>query len=229
MPLEVCGPDDRFVTHADGHTTWHSFSFGEHYDPHNVGFGALLAHNDELLPSGTGYADHPHSQVEILTWVLSGALRHRDSTGRETVVRPGQLQRLSAGSGIVHSERSAAEADTRFIQSWVRPDDPDRPPAYAVTQVVAGTNALAALASGDGGPGAPLGTRGASLHAGLLDAGTTVALPDAPRLHVFVASGAAALDGQDVPAGGVVRLVHEGGHQVAATRPGTHLLIWALP
>ena len=94
---------ERFRTDAEGRTTWHSFSFGAHYDPGNVGFGSLVAHNDELLPPGTGYPDHPHTDLEIVTWVLSGALRHRSTAGSGSI-GPGQVQRLSYGSGVVHSE-----------------------------------------------------------------------------------------------------------------------------
>jgi hypothetical protein len=86
VTIEVRRAADRFVARAEGRTTWHSFSFGGHYDPANVGFGALVAHNDEHLPPGTGYSDHPHHDVEIVTLVLEGALRHTDSTGRSGVL-----------------------------------------------------------------------------------------------------------------------------------------------
>ena len=96
--IEYRPAQDRFRTEAEGRTTWHSFSFGAHYDPHNIGFGSLVAHNDELLPPGTGYAEHPHTDLEIVTWVLSGALRHTSTVG-SAVIGPGQVQRLSAGAG----------------------------------------------------------------------------------------------------------------------------------
>ena len=120
---------DRFVTRAEGRTTWHSFSFGAHYDPGNVGFGRLVAHNDERLPPGTGYDDHPHADLEIVTWVLSGALRHTSTVG-SGVIGPGQVQRLSAGSGVVHSEVADGPEETRFLQAWVRPDEPGLEPDY---------------------------------------------------------------------------------------------------
>ncbi len=96
------------MTEAAGVTTRHAFSFGAHYDPDNVGFGSLLAHNDERLSSGRGFDDHPHRDTEIVTWVLSGSLLHEDSTGHTGIVSPGAVQRLSAGSGVVHAERNDA-------------------------------------------------------------------------------------------------------------------------
>lgn len=229
MPIEVRGPGDRFLTRAEGRTTWHSFSFGTHYDPHNVGFGALVAHNDELLPRGTGYDDHPHRDTEIVTWILSGALRHRDSTGREELIGPGQVQRISAGSGIVHSEVSASVGPTRFIQAWVRPDEPGLEPSYATARVTVEPGRLVTLASGDGESGLPVGARATALSAAVLAPGQRVTLPDAPRLHAFVASGEVLLDGRALQAGASARMVDEGARELTAVMPATHLMVWSLP
>jgi quercetin 2,3-dioxygenase len=230
MPIEVRAPGDRFLTRAEGRTTWHSFSFGAHYDPHNTGFGALVAHNDELLPRGTGYDDHPHRDTEIVTWVMSGALRHRDSSGHEHVLVAGDVQRLSAGSGVVHAEVSASDEPTRFVQAWVRPDEPGLEPSYVCSRIGPRPgDGLVALASGDGEAGLPLNTRAASLSVASLEPGDRVVLPDAPRLHVFVASGGLLLDGHSLESGAVARLVDQGAETVAATTAGTQLLVWALP
>ena len=132
--IEYRPAQDRFRTEAGGRTTWHSFSFGAHYDPGNVGFASLVAHNDELLPPGTGYDDHPHTDLEIVTWVLSGALRHTSSVG-SAVIGPGQVQRLSAGAGVVHSEVADGRETTRFLQAWVRPDEPGLVPGYVSAEV----------------------------------------------------------------------------------------------
>src|SRR5580765_3132055 len=126
---------DRFHTVSDWSETWHSFSYGEHYDPGNVGFGSLLVHNDERLAAGQGYDDHRHTDAEIVTWVISGALHHRDSTGHEQVLTPGLIQLLSAGSGVVHAERVAASGLVRFIQIWVRLDEFGAAPAYALVDI----------------------------------------------------------------------------------------------
>jgi redox-sensitive bicupin YhaK (pirin superfamily) len=231
VAVEVRRAGERFRTDADGRTTWHSFSFGAHYDPHNVGFGALQALNDEHLPEGTGYPDHPHVDTEIVTLVLSGALRHRDDAGRTGVLGPGDAQLLSAGSGVVHAEVAddTATGPTRFLQAWLRPDQPGLVPSYAGTSVRPGPS-WTCLASGDGGAGLPLRTRGAALHVALPDPGRPLVLPDAPRLHVFVAAGAVRLDADDAHALGAAdaaRLVDQGG-TVTATDPGTLVLAWSL-
>lgn len=229
MAIEVRAPGDRFLTRAEGRTTWHSFSFGSHYDPRNVGFGVLVAHNDELLPRGTGYDEHPHRDTEIVTWVLSGALRHRDSTGHERVIGAGEVQCISAGTGIVHSEMSASAQPTRFVQAWVRPDEAGLEPSWATARIQAHPGRLVKLASGDRESGLPLNARAASLSVSLLGAGQRVLLPDAPRLHVFVAAGELLLDGWSLSDGAAARLVREGSREVAAAREGTQLLVWALP
>lgn len=118
---------------ADGIETRHAFSFAGHYDPKNTHFGALLACNEELLAPGAGFEPHRHRDVEILTWVLEGALAHRDGDGHAGVVRPGMVQHLSAGSGVTHTERNVGGADVpvRFIQMWLQPDVFDTPPGTA--------------------------------------------------------------------------------------------------
>ena len=144
----------RFVTRAEGRTTRHSFSFGSHYDPANVGFANLVAHNDERLPPGTGYPDHPHSDLEIVTWVLSGALRHTSTVG-SGVIGPGEVQRLSAGSGVVHAEMADGDAETRFLQAWVRPDTPGLDPHYRAGEVTLGAG-WTCVADSTGGSSASL-------------------------------------------------------------------------
>ena len=106
------------MTRGEGRTTRHSFSFGDHYDPENVGFGPMVCHDDHLLRGGAGFPEHPHRDVEIVTWVLSGAVVHTASVGPPTTVAAGQVQVLSAGSGVLHSEiaEPGAGADA------VRPD-----------------------------------------------------------------------------------------------------------
>ena len=99
MTIDVRGASDRFVTREHGRVTAHSFSFGEHYDAENVAFGPLSSHNDDRLEPGAGYGEHAHSDVEIVTVVLEGALRHTDSEGNTSVLEPGQVSRTSAGSG----------------------------------------------------------------------------------------------------------------------------------
>ncbi|WP_183408249.1 pirin family protein [Nocardioides pocheonensis] len=222
MTIDVRRAAERFRTESEGRTTWHSFSFGAHYDPGNVGFGALVAHNDELLPAGTGYPDHPHADVEIVTVVLEGALRHTDSDGRTGVLRPGEISRTSAGAGIVHAETTEPGVRTRFVQTWLRPDESGGPSSYAVAEVGLPTTLTEVV-----GPAGPLGvgTRGARLHLARAEPGE-LALPDAPRLHVFSATATATLGDRELVPGDAARLVDEGGRTLTVERPGL-LLVWS--
>ena len=231
MRLEVRRAADRFVTETDGIVSRHSFSFGAHYDPADVGHALLVAHNDDVVAPGAGYDTHPHRDLEIVTWVLDGGLRHEDSHGAGGLVVPGLVQRLSAGSGVLHSERNdaATGASVRFVQMWLRPDEPGGDPSYA--QHDAGTD----LASGElvtlAGHGTPvsLRARGAVLHAARPRPGGTVELPDAPAVHLFVARGSAEVEGAGlVGEGDAVRLEHAGPRRVVAGTRGCELLAWAM-
>lgn len=211
----------RFVTEAEGRTTLHSFAFGAHYDPRNTGFAAMTALNDEHLPPGTGYPDHPHADVEIVTWVLEGALRHTDDGGSSRVLLPGDVQVTSAGSGIVHAEVTEPGVRTRFLQTWLRPDA-----AGGVPSVTVGRGALGPELTEVVGPdGLRLGVAGARLVLGEVPAGRLV-LPDAPRLHVFVASGAMRLGDHALMAGDAARLTDQGGRALEVEEPGS-VAVWA--
>jgi len=227
VTIEVRRAGDRFATRAEGRTSWHSFSFGSHYDPGNVGFGALVAHNDEHLPPGTGFPDHPHRDVEIVTVVLSGALRHSDSSGNADVLVPGQVSRTSAGAGIVHAEVAAPEVDsnttTRFVQTWLRPDEPGGASSYSVAEV-GRPNDLTEVV----GPGGLLrvGAEGARLFLAQAGAGT-LALPDAPLLHVFVPDGVIDLGDRRLEPGDAARLTGDGGRTLTVEEPAL-VLVWSL-
>ncbi|AYY15561.1 pirin family protein [Actinobacteria bacterium YIM 96077] len=170
---------NRFVSTEPGVTSRHSFSFGQHYDPENIGFGLLVMNNDDLLQPGAGYGTHPHRDVEIVTWVLDGALVHRDSTGAGGVVYPGLAQRLSAGRGVRHSEFNdtgsagdvqGKESPLRFVQMWVPPDEWGREPSYAQCDVTPELTAggLVTVASGMrrhfGAAAIGLGQSAAAMH-----------------------------------------------------------------
>ncbi|MGP3925490.1 pirin family protein [Streptomyces sp. 8N616] len=161
-----------------GVETLHAFSFGHHYDPDNVRFGALMACNEERLAPGAGFEEHPHRDVELVTWVVEGELTHRDSAGHATAVRAGDVQRLSAGSGVRHVERNDGRVALVFVQMWLEPSlRPGGEPEYEVVRGIA-----------DGTPYA-LERAGAVLHVRRLRDGERSALPDAPRVYVHVVRG----------------------------------------
>lgn len=233
--IEVREGARRPRTEAEGRTTLHSFSFGAHYDPRNVGFSRLVAHNDERLPPGTGYADHPHADLEIVSWVVSGTLRHASDVG-SAVLGPGQVQRLSAGSGVVHAETAATTGamtgdpePVRFVQAWVRPDESGLAPSYVRSLVDLGRGGWTCVADGDGHGVVPVAARGTSLHVADLADGVRLELPDRPRLHAMVlaAPGEGVMLGERrLVDGDVARLMDEGGREVTGVGRA-QLVVWS--
>jgi hypothetical protein len=119
--VEIRRAGDRFRTDHDGITTFHSFSYGSHYDADNIAFGPVIAINEERIPAGGGYDMHFHADVDIVTWVLEGALAHEDTSGAEGVLEPGVLNWLDAADGVRHAERNASETEPlRFLQVMLR-------------------------------------------------------------------------------------------------------------
>jgi redox-sensitive bicupin YhaK (pirin superfamily) len=230
--IDVRRAGDRFLTEGDHVTSQHSFSFGPHYDPANVGHAVLVAHNDDLVAPGGGYDLHPHADLEIVTWVLEGSLVHADSAGHSDVVHRGAVQRLSAGSGVRHSERNdapGAAVPTRFVQMWLLPDEPGLRPSYALEHV--DVHGLTPLASGIPGLDAAVHvhTAGAALHVARLGPGESMRLPDAPRLHVFVTRGAVDAEGAGrLGPGDAARYTGDGGPRATGAEDA-ELLVWQLP
>jgi redox-sensitive bicupin YhaK (pirin superfamily) len=224
---------DRYRTTEGGVDAWHCLSYGSHYDPHNTSFGVLVACNEFTLAPGSGFADHGHAGLEIVSWVLAGRLRHEDSTGRREVLRPGFVQRLTAGTGVRHAETNPFRQPLRFVQLWIVPDEPGRPPEYARADLRAALSAgdLVAVASGRPECDAPLrlGQPAATLHAATPPAGRTLALPDAPYLQLYVADGAVALvGGEQLCAGDEVRLTGATGVRVATADHPAQILVWEM-
>ena len=129
--IDIRRADERFTTKLDWLDSKHSFSFGPHFDPANTHHGLLLVNNDDVVKGGAGFGTHPHRDMEIVTWVLSGELEHHDSAGNHGVIYPGLAQRMSAGTGIDHSEHNHnADLDVHFLQMWGRPDAEGVTPGY---------------------------------------------------------------------------------------------------
>jgi quercetin 2,3-dioxygenase len=231
MTVDLRPAASRFHTQIDWLDSWHSFSFGPHRDPANVGHGLLIVNNDDVVRGGGGFGTHGHSDMEIVTWVLDGELGHRDSIGTDGLIYPGLAQRMSAGSGIRHSEMNAnATADVHLVQMWVLPDTDGIEPSYEQRDLndALAVGGLVPVASGQGHEGAvSIHQRDAVLYAGRLPAGAEVAVPDAPHVHVFVAVGGAALDGTALATGDAARLTDAGALTLSAGDGGTEVLIWA--
>ena len=226
MPVgvEIRRGTARFLTRGEGVITRHSFSFGAHYDPDNVRFGRLVCHDDHLLGRGRGFDDHPHRAVDIVTGVLSGELHHDDSAGHAGVVRPGEVQVLSAGSGVTHSEVAGPDGPTRFVQAWLTPplesveSVEGAEPAYSVSPVTLEPGALTEVVRlGD-----------ATFSVARLALGDTVSLPDAPFVHAYVAGGALLRSSLAEPLsdGDAFRITDTPGVTVTAAVP-TELLVWS--
>ena len=231
MAIDVRPAKERFHTEIDWLDSWHSFSFSSHYDPANTHHGLLLVNNDDLIRAGRGFGTHSHRDMEIVTWVLDGELEHRDSTGTVGIIYPGLAQRMSAGSGIQHSETNAsATADLHLVQMWVVPDTEGLPPGYeqrAVGEALA-TGELVPVASGKGHDGAvTIHQKDAVLWVGRLAPGKTISVPDAPHVHVYVARGSVTLDGAgDLAEGDAARLTDAGSPSLTAGPDGTEVIIW---
>ena len=216
--VEVRRAGDRAVTRTSWLDSRHSFSYGPHYDPDNTHFGLLLACNTDRLAPGAGFEAHPHREVEVVTWVLSGALRHADDAGHRGEARPGVVQRMSAGAGVRHAERAGAEG-AYYVQMWLRPASPGGEPAYDTVTVGTG-DGLVALG--------PLRQPAATLHAGWLPAGGSAILPPADYLHVLVAAGAIELAaGRSLAAGDAARLTGTGPVELR-TPSGAEVIAWEM-
>jgi redox-sensitive bicupin YhaK (pirin superfamily) len=230
--VEVRRAADRFTTRIGWLDSKHSFSFGRHYDPSNTGHGLLLVNNDDVVRGGSGFDTHPHRDMEIVTWVLSGELEHKDSERNRGVLYPGLAQRMSAGTGIWHSEMNNSRGDdVHFVQMWVLPDTESVNPGYEQLDVNGELDrgGLVPIASGRGHDAAiSIRQRGAVLWGGRLHAGETVAVPDDRHVHLYVARGTAELDGAGALAtGDAVRLTGAGSPGLTAGSDGAEVLIWA--
>jgi quercetin 2,3-dioxygenase len=237
---------DRALTAAPGVETRHAFSFGHHHEPGNTHHGLLLAHNEDRIAPGAGYDTHTHRDTEIVTWVLAGSLAHADSLGNTGVLRPGVVGRMSAGSGVEHSERHAADdqvgtddsaPETHLVQMWLVPDAPGAAPEHEqrdLTAALAGGGLVVAASGRDrdaAGPGVRLGVASAALHVARPPAGRTLELPPAPYVHVHLARGRADLAaGDEVVAlgpGDAVRLTDAGAAALTAVTDA-EVLVWEM-
>jgi len=223
---------DRFHTEAGWLHSNHSFSFSRHYDPDNTHHGLLLVNNDDRVDPGTGFETHPHRDMEIITWVLEGELEHADTLANRGIIYPGLAQRMSAGTGIWHSEMNASGGEpVHFVQMWVQPDTESIEPGYQQLDINAELErgGLVPIASGQGHDAAiSIRQRDAVLWGGRLTPGEAVNVPDAVHAHLFIAVGSASLEGAgELAEGDAVRLTGAGSPRLTAGAAGAEVLIWA--
>jgi quercetin 2,3-dioxygenase len=220
--------EERFHTKIGWLDSRHTFAFGEHYDPRFLGFRALRVINDDRVAPEQGFDTHPHRDMEIISYVLEGALEHRDSMGNGSVIRPGDVQRMTAGTGVLHSERNPEPRPVHFLQIWIIPEQRGLPPSYEQRafpeEERRGT--LRLVASGDGRDGAVTVHQDVDVYATLLDPGPalTYALRPGRQAWVHVARGALRLDDQTLAEGDGAAVVDEPSVTLQATTPAEVLL-----
>ena len=192
----------------------HSFSFADYYDPAHMGWGNLRVINEDYVAPGTGFGTHGHRDMEIVTYVIDGMLAHRDSMGNGTDIPPGDVQRMSAGRGVRHSEfNHAPDQTTHLFQIWIAPRETGSEPGYEQkTFAAAGKRGrLLLIASEDGADGSVTIHADAALYAGLFDGDETATLPLNParKAYVHVARGALTVNGQRLQKGDAALLADE--------------------
>ena len=200
----------------------HSFSFGEYYDPAHMGFRALRVLNDDRVKPGYGFPTHPHRDMEIISYVLEGALGHQDSMGTGSVIEPGDVQRMSAGTGVLHSEMNPSKIEgVHFLQIWIVPDVRGIPPEYEQKRYPFEDRQgrLRLVASGDGRDGALQIHQDVDLYAGVFGTGESASLDLRPGRHAWVqmARGGATLNGETLAEGDGAALSDEARVELAAT------------
>lgn len=217
--------------------SWQSFPATGNYDLAGNAHGVLMVNNDDTIDPGEGLDRHYHDETEILTWVLEGAVEHRDSHGNTGVLRPGQIQRMTAGTGIAHSERNAmsraSRIQSRVVQMWVAPDTPGLSPGYAEADIADLLDGGGLVAAASGRPGVDaavtLANRFATLHVARLTPGQRVTLPAAPFGHLYLPTGRMTVTGIDaeLEVGDAVRLTSESETGVAAIE-ASEMLYWEM-
>ena len=228
MQIDVRRSGDRFVSRAEGIVSRYSFSFGPHYDPVNTAFGCLIANNDDVLSPGAGFPDHPHRELEVVSWVLTGALEHRDSEGGRAVLRPGMVGRLSTGAGVHHAETNASAGETRYVQMWLLPDA-EGSASYDTADMSDALSAGGFVVVASGIPLAPVRLRraGPTFLVARIPAGSSAVIPAAPLLHVYVAQGSISVVDESLAEGDAARISEASPVRVEGVTDA-EVLVWAM-
>jgi redox-sensitive bicupin YhaK (pirin superfamily) len=213
--------------------SFHTFSFADYYDPEHVEFGPLRVINEDRVQAGAGFGTHAHRDMEIISYVLSGELAHKDSMGNGSTIRPGDVQRMSAGSGVRHSEfNPSASTGTHFLQIWIQPDKQNIEPSYEEKhfEPEERRGRLQLIVSPDRAQGSLLIHQDARIYAGLFD-GTEAAdlkVAEGRRIYVHVARGAISANGVALSAGDALRVTGESGLRLQEGRDA-EVLVFDLP
>src|SRR4051794_27895680 len=194
--------------------SFHSFSFADYHDPRHMGFGPLRVINEDRVQPGKGFGAHSHRDMEIISYVLEGGLAHRDSMGNGSVIKPGDVQRMSAGTGVTHSEFNASDQEpVHFLQIWIEPDRRGMAPSYEEKRFDADSKRgrLRLIASPDAAEGSVTIHQDARVYAGLFDGAESAALELAPgrRAYVHVIGGDIEANGHPLAAGDALKISGE--------------------
>jgi redox-sensitive bicupin YhaK (pirin superfamily) len=208
--IELRKSADRGLADHGWLRSFHTFSFADYHDPRHMGYGALRVINEDRVQPGMGFGTHGHREMEIISYVLQGALEHKDSMGNGSVIRPGDVQRMSAGTGVRHSEFNASRTDlVHFLQIWIEPGVRGIPPSYEEKHFDAASKRgrLRLVASPDGRDGSVTIHQDAWLYAALVDGAERVAhaIPPGRRAYVHVARGAVTVNGEALASGDALK------------------------
>lgn len=236
--LTIRKATDRGRTNIGWLDSWHTFSFGEYHDPNHMAFRELRVINDDIVAPGQGFGLHPHRDMEIITVILDGVLHHRDSLGSQGEIRPGEVQVMTAGSGIRHSEfNGSADKPVHLLQIWIMPEARSLPPAYAQKAFTPQSrkNKLATVASragqaGSSGPGPLKINQDVDVMVGDLDAGATVrhTLRPGRAAWIQIATGSAVINGTILNAGDAAAIEDETDIKIEGKAPASTVLVFDL-
>jgi redox-sensitive bicupin YhaK (pirin superfamily) len=213
--------------------SYHSFSFAEYFDEDHVEFGPLRVLNEDRVTGGQGFGTHGHRNMEIISYVLEGELTHQDSIGTRSTIRPGDVQRMSAGSGVRHSEFNGSQTNKlHFLQIWIQPNVSDIPPSYEEKRFEAAEKQgqLRLIASSNGEAGSVLVHQDVRVYGGLFDGAERASLSIAPgrRAYVHVARGLVHANGVELSAGDALKLTDENAVEIAQGSKA-EVLVFDLP
>jgi len=220
---------ERFHSQRDWLDSWHSFSFSHHHDPNWMGFGPLRVINDDTIAPGQGFGMHPHQSMEIITVMVEGELTHQDSMGHREVLRAGEVQRMSAGRGVVHSEINQSASPCRLLQIWVEPQTPGGDPQYE-QKPFAIAEGWTCLLDPSGEAGAMAIQRPVRLWRSQPPAGTSLELPLQPNHKAWLQliDGAITLDGQSLQKGDGLGFEGTPGQTIVSSSSTSDLLLFEL-